>query len=166
MLHTGGRKRCRGPGFSWRRGRAWARVKALPTDSQSQGAGAPDARGRGQAAPAGGERTAAGDQPCSLSLQPAAGDQPCSLSLQPQPAACRRPALQPQPAASAATSTSAAGSCPQPSLRLPASRGVTACRPCGALPLWHFPLIEWSSSHLTAPRVPSACSTTSPGWPE
>ena len=139
MLHTGGRKRCRGPGFSWRRGRAWARVKALPTDSQSQGAGAPDTRGRGQAAPAGGERTAAGDQPCSLSLQPAA---------------------------SAATSTSAAGSCPQPSLRLPASRGVTACRPCGALPLWHFPLIEWSSSHLTAPRVPSACSTTSPGWPE
>lgn len=65
MLHTGGRQRCRGPGFPRGWGRAWARVKALPTDSQSQGAGAPGARGQGQAAPAGEECTAAGDQPCS-----------------------------------------------------------------------------------------------------
>lgn len=106
MLHTGRRECCRGPGFPRRRGRAWARVKALPTDAQSQAAGHPWRAGPGPG--------------CS-----------CWWGVH----SSRRPALFRMDWPQQPRAPAAAGSCPQPSLRLTSSHGVTACRPCGALAL-------------------------------
>ena len=144
MLHIGGRKRCRGPGFPWRRGRAWARVKALPTDSQSQGAGAPGARGRGQAAPAGEERTAAGDQPCCL--QPQQPRAPALLEPVPSPASGWPQVAGWQPAGPVApwlsgTSRSSSGALP------------TSQHPECLLPA-QLPVLVGQNDHLSQGRVP------------